>query len=105
MHRARQLDCLPLDYDWYHPRIRFVGVPRADLTILGIFEQISRQLVTRAAEKAGHVLELEDGWIFMPVHELQLENIKSKFRNVKVLGSDISLAVMAQSGLRLDKSF
>jgi len=100
MHRARQIDSLSMDYDWYYPRIRFVRVPRTDVVLLGEFEEISRRLATRAAEKAGHVLEEEDAYIFMPVHELQLKNIKSKFRNVEVLGPDIFLVVMAQSSLR-----
>jgi hypothetical protein len=70
------------------------------LVLLAEFEQISRRLATRAAEKAGRVLDGEETFIFMPVHELQLENIKSKFRNVEVLGPEIALAVRAQSSLR-----
>ncbi|KAG6837248.1 hypothetical protein H0H93_012643 [Arthromyces matolae] len=41
MYRARSLpSALMENYDWYHPRIRFVLVPRNSLRVLGQFEDV-----------------------------------------------------------------
>ncbi|KAF8149828.1 IucC family-domain-containing protein [Crassisporium funariophilum] len=100
MHRARMLSSGSLDYDWYHPRIRFVQVPRSKLDLRGRFEEISHHLATTAAQKAGRTLQNNGNYIYMPVHELQIENVTSKFKDAEVLSQDISVSASAQSSIR-----
>jgi hypothetical protein len=89
-----------LDYDWYHPRIRFVRVPRTSLDLLGPFESTMRALAEEAAEKSGRHLPDDPSSVLMPVHELQVPNIASKFHDVEILHPDISLQAFAQSSIR-----
>ena len=89
-----------LEYDWYHPRIRFVAVPRSKLDIRGPFEYEMRCLATAAAARSGKVLPDDLSFILMPVHELQIPNIANMFRDVKILDSDISVEALAQSSIR-----
>lgn len=105
MHRARMLPInyateSAMDYDWYHPKIRFVRVPASQLSLLGSFRQISREIAAKAFERAGRPLEEVDGFIYMPIHELQAKNIASKFKNIEILDPDIYLPALAQSSIR-----
>ncbi|TFK40140.1 IucC family-domain-containing protein [Crucibulum laeve] len=100
MHRARMFNGTPEHFDWYHPRVRFVGVPRSNLNIIGPFEESMLQLAMTAANRAGRTLPLDDTLVFMPVHELQIKNITSMFRDVHILHADISVPVFAQSSIR-----
>ncbi|PPQ77137.1 hypothetical protein CVT25_010831 [Psilocybe cyanescens] len=77
MHRARMFlnNKNSLDYDWYNPRIRFVRVPDHNIDDLGQFKRISYELASKAATKAGQSLPIDSGYIYMPVHELQIDNI------------------------------
>jgi len=89
-----------LDYDWYHPIIRFARVPRTSLDILGPFESTMRVLAGKAAEKSGRQLPDDPSFVFMPVHELQITNIASKFHDVDILHPEISLQALAQCSIR-----
>ena len=100
MHRARMLPSSVVDYDWYHPRIRFVRVPRASLNIRGPFESTMRVLAGKAAEKSGRQLPDDPSFVFMPIHELQIPNIASKFHDVEILHPNISFQALAQSSIR-----
>lgn len=100
MHRARLCNSDSLEYNWYHPQIRFIGVPRGDLEVKGDFDRISRGLAAKASENADHVFEDDAAFIYMPVHELQVENIRSRMTNLKILDPEISFHGQAQSSLR-----
>lgn len=100
MHRARSLPSTVLDYDWYHPRIRFVRVPRDLVNVVGPFEASIRELAKSAAKRCGRWISDDPDLILMPVHELQIPNIVSKFPDVDVLHGDISLQAYAQSSIR-----
>lgn len=102
MHRARMLSMSRpvLQYDWYHPRIRFVIVPRSSVDIQGPFEREIRSLVTKVVAMSGRALPDDPSSVWMPVHELQIPNILSKFHDVEILDSDISVKAYAQSSIR-----
>ncbi|KAF8899908.1 IucC family-domain-containing protein [Gymnopilus junonius] len=102
MHRARMLpeNGGSLDYDWYHPRIRFVRVPIGHIELLGNFQNISQDLVDQAAKQAGDTTIDHERFVYMPVHELQIQNIVSRFQGVEVLGPHINLPALAQSSIR-----
>ena len=92
-----------LEYDWYHPRIRFVSVPRPSLDVQGPFEDKMRCLATAAAARSGKALPDDLSSILVPVHELQLPNVAKMFCDVKILDSDISVEALAQSSIRYVK--
>lgn len=87
-----------LEYDWYHPRIRFVSVPAASLDIQGPFEHEMRNLAEKVSEISGKSLPDDSSSILLPVHELQIQNIANKFPDVTIM--DISIKGYAQSSIR-----
>lgn len=89
-----------LNYDWYNPHVRFVRVARSKLDILGSFECKTRKLAQVAAEKSGRRLLDDQSSVLMPVHELQIPNIRNKFPDVKILHRDIRIRGLAQSSIR-----
>lgn len=100
MHRARIFNPASFEYDWYHPRIRFVRVPRSKVDILGEFEKTSKKLAELAAFRVGQTLSDNDDFIFMPVHEMQLNNVLKRFCDVEVLPPEIYLPALGQSSIR-----
>ncbi|KAF5371850.1 hypothetical protein D9615_009541 [Tricholomella constricta] len=100
MHRARMLPLSVSNYDWYHPRIRFVRVQRANIKLLGPFEKEITKLAITAAERSGQLFRDDPSSIVMPVHELQIPNVVAKFPDVKVLHPDINVQALAQSSIR-----
>jgi len=59
-----------------------------------------RVLAGKAAEKSGRQLPDDPSFVFMPVHELQITNIVSKFHDVDILHPEISLQALAQCSIR-----
>jgi hypothetical protein len=57
-------------------------------------------LVAKAAARSGKAFPDDRFSVLMPVHELQIPNIASKFHDVKILDSDISVKAYAQSSIR-----
>ena len=104
MHRARILDSASSGYDWLHPKIRFVRVPKCYLNLHGDFEETFRRLAELAAIKAGKSLACDGHFVYMPAHELQLSNISKRFKNVEILQSNIYLPALAQSSIRYGNS-
>jgi hypothetical protein len=100
MHRSRMLPTSMQEYDWYHPRIRFVRVPRSSLDIIGSFEHDIHSLVETATELSGGTLSDDPSSVLVPVHELQIPNIASKFDDVEILHPEISVQALAQSSVR-----
>lgn len=89
-----------LDYDWYHPKIRFVRLERSRIDVLGPFEREIHKLVEVAAQKSGKNLPEDAASIIMPVHELQIQNIIAKFPDVDILDDNISVQALAQASIR-----
>ncbi|KAJ7183178.1 hypothetical protein C8R46DRAFT_1026947 [Mycena filopes] len=87
MHRARMCANAPSDYNWYRPKVHFVRLPIESLDTRGSFE-------------ASGTSNPDDipGTIFMPVHEMQLPTVLSKFQNVQVLEPTID--ALGQSSIR-----
>ena len=99
MHRARTVNNGPSGFDWYHPLIRFVRVPRSSVLLFGYMEDISLSLAQKAADYSGRRLPPTNASVFLPVHELQVDNILAKFPDVEVL-EDICIPGLAQSSIR-----
>ncbi|KAJ3572545.1 hypothetical protein NP233_g3007 [Leucocoprinus birnbaumii] len=100
MHRARMLSSVSSEYDWYHPRIRFVRVPRTSLNILGEFDETCQRMAELAASRVGKPIPRDESYVLMPAHELQLDNIARRFKDVEILPSEIYLPALAQSSIR-----
>lgn len=106
MHRSRTLPYgTPEDYDWYHPLIRFVVVPKSSVTVTGSFEQQIRSLAEIAAKKSGTRLLIDPAKVIMPVHELQVPNVLTRFHDVELLGPEISIRALGQSSVRYELLF
>ena len=97
MHRARMLSSASLDYDWYNPIIRFARVERDAVDILGPFEIYTQKLMKKVAPGQ---LYTNDNKVIVPIHEMQVENILSKFPEVEILPPNISIEAHGQSSIR-----
>jgi hypothetical protein len=101
MHRARMIpQPVSGDYNWYHPLIRFASVPRSSLHISGNFEYEMNQILELIAMRSGKTISLPTDRVIMPIHELQIPTIISKFEGVEVLNEDIGLPAQGQISLR-----
>lgn len=100
MHWARMLYNSPSGFDWYRPLIRFVKVPQSSVLLLGSMKDIGLSLAQKAADHAGRRLPQTHASVFLPVHELQIQNIVTKFPDVEVLHEDICIPGLAQCSLR-----
>lgn len=100
MHRARMLPIDIVSYDWTHPKICFVRVPRSSLSILGQFESIIKKLASTVAQNAGLELPSDESTVIMPVHEIQLDTILAKFSDAQALDPRIHVIASAQSSTR-----
>lgn len=108
MHRARQTlppirPLLPGQYDFYQPRVRFVSIPRSSLLIEGSFEVLLGPLYDCAARIAGRPLEVPEDCVVLPVHELQLANIRTKFDDAVILPEEFNVLTPAQANIRFAK--
>lgn len=105
MHKTRRFldplpDFVPGAYDLYNPRLRFVAVPREDLRITHNFEELTRPLLDAAAQKAGQTLDIREGYVVVPVHELQVTHVQDKFSRVQVYPEEFYLDLRAQQSIR-----
>lgn len=105
MHRARMSISplpppLPGQYDFYHPRVRFLSIPRSRLSIQGNFEELLGPLFKSAATNAAKPLSASKGQMLFPVHELQIPNILANFPDARILPEEFSVLAPAQASIR-----
>jgi len=105
MHRAR-LAVPPLPYqdpqnrDWKHPRIRLALVSRSRLDIIGPFEKEIRRITELVARSSGMPVPQRDGYVVVPVYDLQIANIRDKFPDVEILDEEFSIPSLGQASIR-----
>ncbi|KZT57956.1 hypothetical protein CALCODRAFT_550316 [Calocera cornea HHB12733] len=90
----------PGSYDFLTPTIRIMRVPRRNLKLRGEFENIFEPLVQAAEKNAGETLTRTANFVFMPVHELQIPNIKDKFPENEVLPEAFAVKADALTSTR-----
>ncbi|EJU04764.1 hypothetical protein DACRYDRAFT_75668 [Dacryopinax primogenitus] len=90
----------PGSYDFLNPTIRIMRVPRRNLKLRGEFENIFEPMVQAAEKNAGQTLTRTSNFVLMPVHELQLPNIKEKFPENEVLGEEFSVKAESLTSTR-----
>lgn len=105
MHKTRRFlpplpDFDPGQYDLYHPKLRLVAVPRDEMKITFEFEALIKPIVDAASEYAGSPLKIRDGYVIVPVHELQVAHIQAKFPNVLIYPAEYSIPLLAQQSIR-----
>lgn len=100
MHHARMLPFDVPSYDWQHPKICFVSVPRSSLSILGAFESTIKQLASSVAHSLRLTLPDDESIVIMPVHEVQIDAILAKFPDAHALDPRISVIASAQCSTR-----
>jgi len=106
MHKTRMFlppipDVVSGSYDLYNPQVWLVSVPRDSLHITGDFDACTVPIVKAAIRRAGRILEIPQDRIVVPVHELQIHQIREKFPEVEILPDEYSLPASAQQSIRL----
>ncbi|KAF8531371.1 IucC family-domain-containing protein [Gautieria morchelliformis] len=105
MHKARRA-MLPIppvhpgDYDWQHPLIRLVAVPRASLYIQGAWDDLIAPFCEAAARNAARPIAIPEDHTLIPVHALQIPNILEKFPDTILLSKEYHVEALAQQSLR-----
>ncbi|KAG6869525.1 hypothetical protein C0992_002829 [Termitomyces sp. T32_za158] len=105
MHKLRYFlpplpDFAPGITDLYHPRLRLIAVPRDNLHITYDFESLVQPVVDAMFKKAGRDVQIQENYVAVPVHELQVTHIQDKFKEAEIYPEDISLDLFAQQSLR-----
>ncbi|KAI0043238.1 hypothetical protein FA95DRAFT_426185 [Auriscalpium vulgare] len=90
----------PGDYDLYSPRIRLAALPRESLKITGDFEQLLLPVLECASKNAGAPLEIPEGHVVVPVHELQVRHIRAKFSEAVIYPEAFHVPARAQQSIR-----
>lgn len=110
MHKTRYFlpplpDYSPGTYDLYHTCLRLVAVPKENLNITYNFEEYVRPILSAMSKKAGRPLVVREGYVGIPVHELQLTHIHDKFNEAEIYPAEFSLPLLAQQSVRYLQSF
>lgn len=105
MHRARRTvppiaPVHPGNFDWEHPTIHLVAVPRASVHILGAWDDFLAPVYEAAAVQAKKPIDIPDGHTIIPLHVLQIENIREKFPEAYILPQEYHVESLAQQSLR-----
>ncbi|KAK7032832.1 IucC family-domain-containing protein [Favolaschia claudopus] len=105
MHKTRMFlppirDIAPGTYDLHHTKLRFVAVPRENLKITNDFEKYTAPLIVSASAAAGEELKVPDGFVVVPVHDLQVVHIEAKFPEAVIYPPAFSLPILGQQSIR-----
>jgi hypothetical protein len=93
-------DTPPGSYDLYHPKLRFVGVAREKLNITYDFEKYTKPLIDAASATAGEPLPVPENFVVVPVHELQVHHIQSKFPDATIFPAQFAIPILGQQSIR-----
>lgn len=105
MHKTRQFfppipSLAPGSYDLYSPRLRIAALPRGSLHVTGDFEALTRPILETATVNAAKALDVPQGHIIIPIHELQVPLILEKFKEATVFPEEFSVPARAQQSIR-----
>ncbi|RCH85310.1 hypothetical protein CU098_006734, partial [Rhizopus stolonifer] len=112
MHKARKSfppmkTLSPGSYDLDHPKVRLVGVPRANAVLRGDYESLSDKLVNALFEAGcgennvkAERSKYDPDYVYIAIHELQLPNIEQKFSDALIFPEGYSITVEALASLR-----
>ncbi|KAE9398477.1 hypothetical protein BT96DRAFT_1031422 [Gymnopus androsaceus JB14] len=105
MHKTRAFlppmqDISPGSFDLYHPKLRFIALPKSSLKITYEFEELTEPLRQAVAKTAGQALSIPVDYLVIPVHELQVAHIEEKFGEAVIYPPNFSLPLLAQQSIR-----
>lgn len=105
MHKTRYFlpplpDYPPGTYDLYHTTLRLIAVPKGNLNITYDFEGYVQPILVAMSKKAGRPLIVREGYVGIPVHELQVTHIQDKFSEAEIYPIEFSLPLLAQQSIR-----
>ena len=105
MHKTRRFlppipPYQPGQYQLIHPTLRLIAVPTANLKVTFNFEELLKPLIKAFEQKAGKGVFVPNNYTAIPVHDLQLHHIRSKFPDAHVFPEEFSLPLEAQQSLR-----
>ncbi|KAJ3504978.1 hypothetical protein NLJ89_g7657 [Agrocybe chaxingu] len=86
--------------DLLHPRLRFISIPKENAKITYDFERLTKPLLEAAYTEVGKPLEIQEGHVVVPVHELQVFHIKDKFPEASIYPEEFNLPLLAQQSIR-----
>ena len=105
MHKTRRFlpplpEYEPGGYDLHHAKLRLVAFPRDNLKITYEFEKHTQPIIAAMSKAAGRPLPLRDGYVVVPVHELQVTHIQDKFPDAEIFPDEFSLPIFGQLSVR-----
>lgn len=105
MHKTRHFlpplpEYAPGAFDLYHPNLRLVAIPKENLHITYDFETYTRPIIAAMSKKAGKPLQIREGYVAVPVHELQVVHVRDKFKEAEIYPEEYSLPLLAQQSIR-----
>ncbi|KAG5642423.1 hypothetical protein DXG03_002797 [Asterophora parasitica] len=105
MHKTRYFlpplpDFAPGAVDLYHPKLRLVALPKENLHITYDFEAHTKPVIAAMSKNAGRQLVIREGFVAIPVHELQVVHVQDKFKEAEIYPSEFSLSLLAQQSIR-----
>jgi hypothetical protein len=80
--------------------LRLAALPRESLNVTGDFETLTRPILDAAIRNAGKALDVPQGHVMVPVHELQVSHILDKFKEATVYPEEFSVPARAQQSIR-----
>jgi hypothetical protein len=105
MHKTRYFlpplpDYSPGAYDLYHATLRLAAVPKGNLHITYDFEEYVQTILDAMSKKAGRPLIVREGYVGIPIHELQVTHIQDKFSEAEIYPAEFSLPLLGQQSVR-----
>ena len=77
-----------------------MAIPKENLHITYDFEEYVQPILDAMSRKAAHPLIVSDGYVGIPVHELQVTHIQDKFSEAVIYPAEFSLPLLAQQSAR-----
>ncbi|KAI8337933.1 IucC family-domain-containing protein [Chlamydoabsidia padenii] len=108
MHKARKsfapmAPLHPEETNLETPKVRLLAIPKDNVQLRGDFETLARPLVDNMLSKLDNEAEDGDKWsnhVFVPVHELQLANIKQLFPKAYIFPESVHITVQSLTSIR-----
>lgn len=105
MHKTRHFlpplpEYEPGEFDLHRTKLRLVAIPKENLKITYEFEKLTEPIIAAMAKAAGRPLSVRDGFVVVPVHQLQITHIEDKFPEAEIFPDEFSIPILGQQSVR-----
>ncbi|KAI8867164.1 hypothetical protein GQ42DRAFT_111416, partial [Ramicandelaber brevisporus] len=104
MHKARYaiapLPPMRPSLELYNTHMRFVTMPKSELSIIGDFGKEIRDLTTASLDDAHRHLIDDESIVVIPVHSMQVPNVLAKFPLAVLLPETCQVPILGQASMR-----